>query len=180
MTKEDLIRMKKTFLAAFAVAVILIFLGRGSFLHVSAVVAVNLWIGFPLLMVAAGARIVWKFDRSYGVRRVMTSSLLAVGLLSFQLLTIPAGKIVLARDIQKAEAYCESLVLTLDRLKEKQGAYPRSQEKAIKEPDDLPRILRSDHFYWSNGQIFTLTFADPAGELTFYEFNSARRRWEKV
>lgn len=179
MTREDITRMKKTFLAALVLAVILTLGGRGSFLHVSSVVAVNLWIGFPLLMVAAGARIVWKFDRSYGVRRVMTSSLLAVGLLSFQLLTIPAGKIVLARDIQKAEAYCESLVLTLDQLKEKQGAYPKSQEQIIKEPD-LPRILRSDHFYWSNGQIFTLTFADPAGPLNFYEFNSARRKWEKV
>ena len=180
MTKEELVQIKKAFLTAIFAALILTFWGRGNFLHITAVVAANLWIGFPLLMVAAGARIVWKFDRSYRVRRVMMTALLAVGVLSFQLLTVPAGKIILARDIRKAEAYCESLILTLDQLKEAQGAYPRSQEKIIKEPDDLPRILRSDHFYWSNGQIFTLTFADPAGPLNFYEFNSARRKWEKV
>jgi hypothetical protein len=180
VSREDFVLVRNAALLAACSVVILTFFGRGSVLHVVTVFDINLWVGVPLLILSAAAWVVSNlpyWDRFLHIAKMM---FLAVGLLAFQLLSIPAGQMVLARDVQKAQLYCEALVPQLDEFKQKQGVYPKLQEEIVKAPEDLPRLLRSDRFYWRNGKVFTFAFKDPAGISNFYEFDSAKRKWERL
>jgi hypothetical protein len=182
MKREGPFKAKNACLLAVCSILLLSFFGRGSVLHITAVLGFNLWIGVPLLILTGAAWVISNLPysdqgRIHHAARMM---LVGVGILSSQLISIPAGQMLLAHEVREAQAYCEALIPTLDGIKEKQGVYPKSQEEIIKEQKDLPRLLRSDRFYWRNGQVFTFSFKDPAGVSNFYEFNSAKRKWERL
>ena len=178
--RKDSVLIRRACLLALCGVVLLTFFGRGSFRYVLAVLGMNLWIGFPLLILSAAAWFIANLPYWNEFQRMAKVMLLVVGVLAFQLISIPAGQILLSRDVRKAQDYCEALVPMLDEIKQKRGAYPKFQEEIIKGQENLPRLLRSDRFYWRNGQVFVLAFKDPAGISNSYEFNSAKRIWERI
>lgn len=150
--------------------------GRGSFLHWVAVMALLAYVAVPALVVAGVAMSLcrkWKAG-SITARLAGTVALVAAS----TIVSLWPGSILRNHDIRAAKGYCESLVPKLEAFHRAHGSYPSSVEP-VADTSHLPRLLRGSQFYHSDGREYSFLFSNPARMMNFIEFSGAMKSWSE-
>ena len=163
-----------------ALAVVEVFLGRGSFIHFVLVIGVCIYIGGPLLLFSVIYFSLLRGRLGKELSKIATSALLGVVVVLLQLISLPLGGAVYRADVREAQELCESLVPLIDKYMEAHGSYPDSIDAFIDKGKPLPRLLtRSGKFYLGGEDGFSFNFIDPAGLMSMYCYSSEGRKWFK-
>lgn len=101
-----------------------------------------------------------------------TAFIIAVGL-ALPLVTVPAGRALLKRDIAAAREYCDALVASEVLHKDDSGLYPKRQDD-LALPRPVPRLLRKQTFYSPTRGREEFTLAIRYGFDLRLEYRSAR------
>ena len=173
--------MRKPLLFVVMAAVVLnslaTFIGRGSFLHTVALMALCMWIVAPVLLLAGVTMVVAAKHGARGYYRAAQVALLGALALGSLCISALTGGLVRERDIAEAKRYCESYVPSLDRHRSEHGKYPPSLDEVAR-TDEVPRLLANATFYWPDGDEFRFEFGDPGALMSFITDDSERRAWE--
>lgn len=168
-------KWKVAILASVVLNTILLLWGHGTFIAVVLAMAISFWIGLPLLLLSAvGVAIA---ARKNWVRFMNISSCgIATALVIFStLLSVPAGKRILAHDLRMAQSFCEELIPLIEQHKNETGSFP---QKIVAQIDERrpPRLIDAQ-FYQSDGTNYYFIINDPGTIMGGYEFSSNRREW---
>lgn len=156
--------------------VLLTVFGRGGFGCFIIVASLCLYIGLPLLVASAIFYTVAKFKSSGKLKVVSNFCFYSALLLGSSVLSFFSGGVLLDYDISKAKRYCESLVPALDEYKDVNGNYPKSLTR-VSDQKKVPRLLRRNSYYSSDGDSFEYFFMDPGGMMNGFGFSSNDRQW---
>ncbi len=151
--------------------------GRGSFGHGIAVLALIMYVAAPAALVGVVASIAAGIARSpagWALARVAFGHALAF---ASTVASLPIGAAILQHDIAAAKTYCESLLPQLEDYKRREGAYPADIE-LLGELPTPPRLLEGSRFYHGHGAEFHLSFANPAGMLNGFVYESRSSDWQ--
>ncbi|MDD5274764.1 MAG: hypothetical protein PHR16_01630 [Methylovulum sp.] len=158
-------------------ALLIVFVGRGSFLADIIAIITVAYLGFPVLFIALAGVIIAKcLHKQVWVGRAKKGIVISAFTIA---LALPIwGANTLARyDVEQAQAFCIAFVPRLDTFKASTGAYPAGL--GILTPNKKrPWLLRSDDFYYSDGAMFKFTVTDEGALMGGWEFSSANRTWQ--
>ena len=143
-------------------------IGRGNWLHQVVSLGALVWLGIPLLVIAAVLALRRKFGAAIPVLGLVT----AIGL---QLLV---GLGILQWDIHRSRQYCESLVPILDDIYRREGRYPLSIADDPRLP--LPPAWQFDTGlinYYSDGSSFSFDVHNPAELFGGFLYHHHTRTW---
>ena len=160
---------------SFALNIVLIAWGRGSFLAVFLPMVLSLWIGLPLLILSVVFYIIANRKNRLRIMNVSSWGIAIAMIIFSTLLSIPAGKRILAGDMNDGQSFCNSLVLQLENTKNHTGEYPRDISNVLK-GQRPPRLLHSG-FYQSDGTSFSFIITDPGDIMGGVEYSSQTKRW---
>jgi len=138
-------------------------------------VAPLLWIGLPatllgviLLLVAV------RTGRSRRPSLIILS--IVCGFACFVGLAIPTNHYIQTQAVAAAKAYPERIAPLLEQYRRVHGAYPASLDQLPPRPR-VPRLLRSNYGYHSDGQHYTFSFPQPGGMIDVWDYSSETHTW---
>jgi hypothetical protein len=146
---------------------------QGSFLHTLIAFGVGVYILVPcaLLIGLTGLLSIRWRSLLWWTKRAALVWILMIAALA---LSWGVGTILHRRAIRSAKQYVNAAAATLDRIKERDGAYP------TKLPEELlvhqPSLLLDS--YKSDGATFEFVYYDDASLHDSYVFSSVRRNWD--
>jgi hypothetical protein len=153
----------------------LVALGRGSFLAVFLPMVTSLWIGLPLLILSVVFYFASSHKKLLPFGHVSLWGIAIAVIIFSTLLSIPAGKRILAGDMAEAQSFCNSLVDHLEQSKSQSGEYPRDISSVLK-GQRLPSLLRPG-FFKSDGAAFSFIITDPGDIMGGIVFSSQTKSW---
>ena len=156
---------------AVIVNVVLIFVGRGSFLHMVGVMGLVVWVALPA---GAVAGLLYFMKRRGRFARV-TFAIACVALST--IVSAVGGTFLLQHDIAQAKAFCESLVPKLEQHRAKTLSYPDRIEAIDRRTP--PRLLRDGDYYSGSPNAYSFSFSDPGGMMNGFAWDSHAGRWEE-
>lgn len=136
-------------------------------------------IGLPLFLLAIF--FLWKAKKKpEDVFNNIGIILMVVGgVLLLQWLVIPMGKQVSNYQIQKTQAYCESLIPLIEEYKQVNGEYPETLDDFLPPETKLPSLLQSRSFYVKTGDAFNFAFIEPDSFINrTYIYDSTTKLWQ--
>jgi hypothetical protein len=167
------------FIAAAAIAailnVVLIFVGRGSFLHLVGVMGAVVWVALPAGVISGLLRFVTRRNGAPNRFARVTLAIMCVALST--VVSAVAGSFVLQRDIAQAKAFCESLIPKLEQHRAKTLSYPDRLESIDRRTP--PYLLRSRPYYTGSPNAYSFSFDDPGGMMNGFAWSSDANRWEE-
>lgn len=133
------------------------------------------WIGIPALPVAG---ILWLFAFHYGRsnRPALTILSIVAAFGCFVGLAIPSNRFVQQRAVVSAKDYPSRVAPLLEAYRSIHGAYPTNLAQLPAKPS-LPRLLRSDYSYRSDGSSYSFSFRQPGGLINTWEYSSETKTW---
>ncbi|MDD2235708.1 MAG: hypothetical protein PHG65_00700 [Kiritimatiellae bacterium] len=159
--------------------VTLTLIGQGRFSFDLLIIAVCLWVAAPLFLFS-GVFLAIAYRKPHPVMIGFGQCILLASLiLGSTWASIYMGDHLNQREIEKAKKYCEQLAVQLDGMKEQHGSYPTNLVGTI-QPSDLPKILQNGNLYYhSQGTNFSITFSDPGGMMSGWDFMGKTRKWRR-
>ena len=148
--------------------------GRGSFLHIVAVLMTLVYVALPACLVAAVAWLLRRrhhrlaaVARGFSMVAIVAGSTVISGFL---------GVVVAKHDVARAQQHCEALLPALDRYHAQHGQYPATL--ALVGAPRPPWLLRDGTYYRSDGATFAFSFTDPAAMMGGFRLDAAERQWQ--
>lgn len=129
----------------------LVFCGRGKTFAAILPIAISLSMALFLLI----STLVFRKFRDFCAQDIALACVVFSTLLS-----IPAGILVHAGDLHKAQSFCETLIPGIERIKAQTGAYPSDVSSVLAEQHP-PRLFQSC-VYRLDGTNFSLVVIDPS------------------
>lgn len=154
---------------------ILILWGRGSFVSAILPLGVSLWIGLPLIVLSAALYSVAARRNNFRFMKICSGGVIVALVIFSTLASLPVGERLLARDMNRAKAFCEALIPRLEQSKARDGTYPRDIA-AVLDRRRTPGLLQHQ-FYWSDGTNFTFVIGDPGTIMGGVEYDSRSKGW---
>lgn len=139
------------------------------------VVAGLLWVAAPC---AAAALVILVFAAATK-RRSRPPLLLLTGVFVFASLmavSLPINSFMQQRAVVAAKAYPDRVAPLLEQYRQEHGTYPATLDQLPSHPR-VPRLLRMDHGYRSDGQHYTFYFPQPGGLIDVWDYDSETRTW---
>ena len=163
--------------AGIGINVVLTLIGHGRFMFDILILAACLWIAVPLFIFSGiFLAIAYRKPNSFMIdigQWIMLVSLV----IGSTWTSIYMGGFLNQREIRKAKTYCEQLAERLDQVKEQNGSYPADLVGII-DQSDLPEVLNGGNLhYHSHVTNFSITFSDPGGLMSGWNFLGNTKEW---
>jgi hypothetical protein len=156
--------------------------GRGTFAHALLVAAVVL-LGAVVAALGAAAQGLAMVFRQQSRKWVKAAIHGAFGLALVALLQVvglPLGRWLHARDVAAARQFCDELITTLDRERSQRGSYPSDPLTTVPRDAPLPHLLRGERFYVTDGAAFILSFEERDATVPHVNlYSSQSRAWSR-
>jgi hypothetical protein len=82
--------------------------------------------------------------------------------------------------VAAAKQFCGTLIDTLERERQQRGSYPKDLQAILGPDAALPRLLRGDRFYLSDGSAFVLSFEEHDATIPHVNlYSSHSRSWSR-
>ena len=161
------------FSALFSIGMAIFF--RGSVLHTVVVLMVCIYLGLPFLILAI---VTYLLRNKFPIaKKILRSVALLLIVISSLVVSLIAGLALGNHDMTAAKTYCESLIPSIEMYKKEHGTYP-SDISTIANDNDIPRLLRKEDFYWSDGQGYGFNFSDPQAIMRGVGYSSDSQQWQ--
>ena len=98
------------------------------------------------------------------------------GCAGFAVLAIPCNRWVQEWAVVDAKEFPERVAPMLEEHRAKHGRYPGSLSELSVKPA-VPRLLRSEYGYRSDGRAYSFAFGQPGGLIDVWTYSSGTRRW---
>ncbi len=90
---------------------------------------------------------------------------------------VPANKFVHECAVATAKEYPARVAALLEGYRQAHGAYPTSLDQLPARPP-VPRLLRGEHGYHSDGRSYSFSFGQPGGFIDTWEYDSGTQIWQ--
>jgi hypothetical protein len=134
-----------------------------------------LWIGLPALIIA-GVLLFIAARKGRSRRLALTIFAVVAAFACFFGLAIPTNYFIQERAVAAAKAYPARVGPLLDAYRQAHGSYPTSLNQLPNKPA-LPRLLRSDYAYRSDGDSYSFSFGQPGGLIDIWYYDSTTQTW---
>ena len=169
-------------LAALLLAFANAWWGRGTFAN-SLLIAAVVLLGAVAAAMGVAAKGLAVVFRQHG-RKWITATIhgaFALALVALiQVVGLPLGRWLHARDVAAAKQFCDELIAKLDRERSQRGSYPTDPLSTSPGDAPLPRLLRGERFYVTNGATFVLSFDERDATVPHVNlYSSQSRAWSR-
>lgn len=168
-----------TFALYTGINLALVFIGRGSFGQLLAVIC-TCWIALVSACIGAIIHLVGHIGGGASpTHRRLALRATAFGLLaSGCLVSYPIGLLVNRYDVEQAKNFCDRVRSELERYRSETGRYPKRLSE-VSDSGRLPRLLQGTEFYQSDGSEYSFQFSDPSEMLAGFAFDSRSEVWDE-
>ena len=168
-------KWKVAILASVVLNTILLLWGHGTFIAVVLAMATSFWIGLPLLLLSAVGFAIAARKNLVRLKKISACGIVTAFVIFSTLLSIPAGKRILADDLRMAQAFCEELIPIIEQHRNETGSFPQKIVYQI-DKQRTPRLIDAQ-FYQSDGTNYYFIINDPGTIMGGFEFSSDRKEW---
>ncbi|HMO41664.1 MAG TPA: hypothetical protein PKE26_17045 [Kiritimatiellia bacterium] len=150
-----------------------------NFMVNAVVIAIALFIGVPLLLLASGALSVTSRHATANTPSWPIRCFIAGILVVSTLLAPYLGGLIVDYRIRNAQNASIAVIKQLDQWKSERGQYPAVLSDLMVDQSQLPSLLRQSRAYSSNGTNFWITLSRPNAFIDVHTFSSIDRKWRK-
>lgn len=155
------------------------FIWQGRFIFDILILAACIWVAAPLFLFSVVFLAVAYYKAHTIMIHIGQIFVLASLVIASCTASLYFGGLLNEKNVKKAKAYCEQLVVRLDQERDQAGVYPTNLVGLITEAE-LPKILKGGHLYYhSQGTSFSFTFGDPGRMMNGWDFISTTRKWSR-
>ena len=162
---------------ALILNVVVLKVGRGSYLHISLVLQGILFVGLPAFVVSLVLMCIGMEKRPRLFAAGYAANLVSV-VTFLMIISACAGLFVATADIKDARRYCERLIPRLEKYNADTGSYPATID-AVASRENEPRLLKGVQFYIPQADGYLLEFRMPQKRNEMMEYSSWKGRWER-
>jgi hypothetical protein len=153
--------------------------GRETIAHIS-VVSVAVILGVVFAVVGVVLALLSRRIAGAWVSTAQRGALSLALVASAQIAALPVGAWFHNRDVAAAKQFCGALIDTLDRDRQQRGSYPRDIRALLGPDARVPRLLRGDRFYLTDGSAFILSFDERDATIPHVNlYSSQSRSWSR-
>jgi hypothetical protein len=117
-------------------------------------------------------------DLNESISRKLTTCKAIMAFIIVQLVCSGVAGAVWEQRTDKAELFCNELIVHLEQQKEQSGKYPTHITYYLNNHNIPIRLKRHRLQYWNQGDRYTLTFVVPGGLFPrFHKYDSQKREW---
>ncbi|APW58940.1 hypothetical protein BSF38_00352 [Paludisphaera borealis] len=164
--------------ASCVINIVLLVVGRGSFGQIIAMIfalglaVISVGIGFLTYLVARLA------VEAPALRRFARRAVILGLVAGSSLVSLPIGSLVNGYDMGQAKSFCDRLRPALKRHRQATGRYPETVSK-VTTRDQLPWLLRGEHFYFSSSDGYSFLIRHQWGMLDGVASDSSSAGWRE-
>ena len=89
---------------------------------------------------------------------------------------VPANGYVHDLAVREAQAFPSLIESSLENYRSSHGHYPKKLSDLSPQPN-IPRLLRTDYGYQSDGNSYTFSFSKPGGLIDLWRYSRDSKRW---